>query len=84
MLATAFFVGELLRIIVAPSERFYGWAWVLLTGIITLVLGILIWQEWPEAVYWVIGLFVGIDMLFAGWSLVITVLTIRDVAAQRV
>jgi len=32
----------------------------------------------------VIGLFVGIDMLFAGWSLVITALTIRSVAAQRV
>jgi len=84
MLATAFFVGGLFRIIVALSERFYGWGWVLLNGIITLVLGILIWQEWPEAAYWVIGLFVGIDMLFAGWSLVITALTIRGIAAQRV
>ena len=58
--------------------------WVLLNGIITLVLGILIWQEWPQAAYWVIGLFVGIDMLLDGWSLVITVLTVRSSAAQRV
>jgi len=28
--------------------------------------------------------FVGIDMLFDGWSLVITVLTVRGSAAQRV
>jgi uncharacterized membrane protein HdeD (DUF308 family) len=84
MLAIAFFVGGLFRIIVAMSERFYGWGWVLLNGLITLVLGILIWQEWPEAAYWVIELFVGIDMLFAGWSLVITVLSIRGIAAQRV
>ena len=84
MLATAFFVGGLFRITVALSERFYGWGWVLLNGVITLVLGILIWQEWPEISFRIIGLFVGIDMLFDGWSLVITVLSIRGIAAQRV
>jgi uncharacterized membrane protein HdeD (DUF308 family) len=83
MLAAAFFVGGLFRIIVALSERFYGWGWVLLNGVVTLILGILIWREWPEAAFWVIGLFVGIDMLFAGWSLVITALTIRSVAASH-
>ena len=82
MIAASFFVGGLFRILVALSERFYGWVWVLLNGIITLILGILIWREWPEAAFWVIGLFVGIDMLFAGWSLVITALTIRGIAAS--
>jgi uncharacterized membrane protein HdeD (DUF308 family) len=57
---------------------------VLLNGIITLVLGILIWREWPAAASWVIGLFVGIDLLFDGWSLVRTALTVRGLAAQRV
>src|SRR5215472_14121528 len=51
-------------------------------AIFTLILGILIWREWPEAAFWAIGLFVGIDMLFAGWSLVITALTIRGAAAS--
>ena len=83
MLAAAFFVGGLFRIIVALSERFYGWAWVLFNGVVTLILGIMILRRWPEASFWVIGLFVGIDMLFAGWSLVITALTIRGIAAQR-
>jgi uncharacterized membrane protein HdeD (DUF308 family) len=83
MLAAAFFVGGLFRIIVALSERFYGWVWVLLNGVVTLVLGILIWRGWPETKYWVIGLFVGIDMLLDGWSLVITALTIRSIAAKR-
>ncbi len=84
MLAAAFFVGGLFRIVVALSERFYGWVWVLLNGIVTLVLGILIWREWPEAAFWVIGLFVGIDMLLDGWSLVITALTIRGRVNQAV
>ena len=42
ILATAFMIGGLLRIIVALGERFHGWGWVLLNGIITLLLGILI------------------------------------------
>ena len=84
MLAVGFFVSGLFRIIVALSERFYGWGWVLLNGVVTLILGVLIWRGWPETAFWVIGLFVGIDMLFDGWSLVITALTIRGSAAQRV
>jgi uncharacterized membrane protein HdeD (DUF308 family) len=35
-------------------------------GIIDLILGVLIWQEWPASALWVISLFVGIDLLFRG------------------
>ena len=81
MLAAAFFVGGLFRMIVSVSERFYGWGWVLLNGVVTLVLGILIWQQWPESAIWVIGLFVGIDLVFAGMSWVMTALTVRSATA---
>jgi len=84
MIAAAFFIGGLFRSIVALVERFHGWGWVLLNGVITFALGILIWQEWPDAAFWVIGLFIGIDMLFAGWSLVIAALTAHESAAQAV
>lgn len=83
MLAAFFFVGGLSRILIALIERFYGWGWILLNGVITFILGILIWRGWPETALWVIGTFVGIDMLFAGWSLVITALNIRGMAAKR-
>src|SRR5215471_5089550 len=39
LVAAGFFVGGLFRIIVAIFERFHGWPWVLLNGIVTLVLG---------------------------------------------
>jgi uncharacterized membrane protein HdeD (DUF308 family) len=81
MIAVAFFIGGIFRIIYAISERFCGWKWVLLNGLVTLVLGILIWREWPESSMWVIGLFVGIDMLFDGWSLVMTALAVKSVAS---
>jgi len=69
LLAVSFMVGGLFRIIFALTERPYHWGWVLLNGIITLVLGVMIWRHWPGDALWVIGLFIGIDMLFNGWSL---------------
>jgi uncharacterized membrane protein HdeD (DUF308 family) len=79
-LAAVFMISGLVRILAAVSARFHGWFWVFLNGIVTLVLGVMIWQHWPEDSYWVIGLFVGIDMLFVGWSLVMASLAVRSVA----
>jgi len=68
MLAAAFLVGGLVRIVVAVTERFSGWGWVLANGLIGILLGLLIWKHWPTESEWIIGLFVGIDLIFAGWS----------------
>jgi len=80
MLAAIFIVGGSFRIIVSMVERFNGWGWDLLNGFITLFLGLLIWRVWreDESILWVIGLFVGIDLLFNGWSLIMLALTLRS------
>jgi len=82
VLAAGFMIGGLFRIISALVDHFHGWGWVLLNGIVTLVLGILIWRGWPESSLKIIGLFVGIDMLFAGWSWIMMALAVRSVPAQ--
>ena len=79
MLAALFFVGGMFRIIAALSHRFHGWGWVLLNGIITLVLGVMIWQDWPEAAFWVIGMFLGIDLVFDGMSWVMLAMAVRNI-----
>jgi uncharacterized membrane protein HdeD (DUF308 family) len=66
MLAAAFMVGGVFRIVAALIERFPEWGWVLCNGIVTLLLGALIWQQWPESGLWVLGLFVGIDLIANG------------------
>ena len=43
-----------------------GSGWILLDGIITLILAIMIWRTWPSSTEWVIGMLVGISMLFSG------------------
>src|SRR5262249_38139591 len=60
MLAVAFLVGGTFRIVVAVVERFPSWGWVLCNGIVTVLLGIAIWRQWPESGLWVIGMLVGI------------------------
>jgi hypothetical protein len=54
MLAATFVVGGAFRIIVALVECFPSWGWVLAKGILTLLLGIAIWQQWPASGLWVI------------------------------
>ncbi len=80
MIAAAFLTGGVLRIVMAIAERFPGWVWVLLNGVVTLALGVLIWREWPESSLWVIGLFVGIDLLLSGWALIMLALAARQAA----
>ena len=82
VLAAALMVGGVFRIVSALVDHFHGWGWVLLNGVVTLVLGVLIWRGWPESSLKIIGLFVGIDMLFAGWSWIMMALTVRSVPAQ--
>ena len=40
--------------------------WVLFDGIITLILGLLVWRHWPNSSIWVIGTLVGISMIMTG------------------
>ncbi len=70
LIAMFLLIGGIFRIVVALSRHIDHWPWVLLNGVITLALGIMIWRQWPGSALWVIGLFIGIEMIFYGWSLV--------------
>lgn len=70
MIALLLIFGGIFRIAMAMSIRFHNTNWLLLHGIINILLGVSIWQSWPLSGLWVIGLFVGVDMIFNGWSLI--------------
>jgi uncharacterized membrane protein HdeD (DUF308 family) len=59
-----------------------GWYWSVLSGLISIVLGGMIIAQWLESGLWVIGLFVAIELLFNGWSMIFVALAARK-AAQR-
>ena len=79
LLACVLMVGGLFRIIGSLMYRFPHWGWTLVGGIINLVLGVMIWQQWPVSGLWVIGLFVGIDLIFTGWTWVMLALAVKKV-----
>jgi uncharacterized membrane protein HdeD (DUF308 family) len=58
------------RILLARDLRpLVGWGWTLASGILSVLLGVLLLFGWPMTAMWAIGLYVGVDLLFAGWSM---------------
>lgn len=51
--------------------------WMLLNGIVTLILGVIIWRRWPANSLWVLGSLVGIAMLMTGITRLMMTLTFR-------
>lgn len=48
-----------------PQEN---WTWALLNGVVTLLLGGMIWFHWPFDAPWLLGTLVGFSILFTGIS----------------
>ncbi len=71
-LSISFLVGALLlvgggyRMMSALRFRFDHWGVVLFNGFVAILFGILILADWPESAIWVIGLFVGVDLVLMG------------------
>jgi uncharacterized membrane protein HdeD (DUF308 family) len=78
LLACSLIVSGIFRIVGSLMSRFPQWGWVCVGGVINLLLGILIWRQWPVTGLWVIGLFVGIDMIFNGWTWIMLALRLKS------
>jgi len=44
------------------------WVWVVGSGLITLLLGLIILAHWPFSSLYTLGIFLGVDLVFAGAS----------------
>lgn len=82
LLASFFVVVGLFRIATALAIRIPGFGWTLVDGFITLILGILVWSQWPTSGLWVIGLFIGINLITSGWAQVMLALSLRRLAKE--
>ena len=52
--------------------------WMLFEGVITLILGLMIWRHWPSGSLWVIGTLVGINMILTGMTRLMLALAVRS------
>lgn len=72
------FVVGLFRMISSLILRNDQWGWVFFNGLITFLLGMMIYSNWPYSGLWLIGLIIGIDMVLSGWSWIWTALFARS------
>jgi membrane protein HdeD len=47
-----------------------GWKWLLASGVLSLILGLLIWSQWPVSGMRAVGVLVGVNLLGTGLALV--------------
>jgi uncharacterized membrane protein HdeD (DUF308 family) len=79
VLAAIFFAEGVLQIIIFFQLRSLpGTGWVLFDGVVALLVGFLIWRNWPSSSEWAIGTLVGINLMVSGFTLLM-----HSMAAQK-
>jgi len=82
LLGVALLVSGVVRIVLAfGMKEGAPWIWVALSGVVTLILGLMILARWPMSSLYVLGIFLGIDLVFAGASWIAIGLALRQRAA---
>ena len=83
VLASLFLVEGILNIVLFFKMRsMQGSSWVLFDGIITLLLGLMIYMQWPSSSIWAIGTLVGVSMITSGVTRVMLSLAVRKGAGE--
>src|SRR4029450_9956907 len=84
ILGAALITSGVVRIVLAFSmKEGLSWIWIVVSGVITFCLGILILARWPASSVYALGLFLGIDMVFAGAGWIGLGLGVRAAAAAH-
>ena len=67
MLGFALIISGILRIFLATRmKQGTPWGWVVFSGLISVLLGIIIVAKWPVSSFFVLGIFLGVDLIFIG------------------
>jgi uncharacterized membrane protein HdeD (DUF308 family) len=85
LLAVLFLIEGILDIVLFFRLRSLGGSlWLLVDGIITLLLGLMIYVRWPSSSAWALGTLVGVSMIVSGVARVMLSLTLRQTTAATV
>jgi uncharacterized membrane protein HdeD (DUF308 family) len=83
LLAALFVFTGLYQFIAAMWLQLPNYGWYALSGIISVVLGVLLWMQWPISAEWFIGFAVGLYFIFAGIAWSTFAIKIRPTAAVQ-
>jgi uncharacterized membrane protein HdeD (DUF308 family) len=83
LIGVYFFVDGIFRVFLAfQLKPTASWGWLLLNGLLMIVLGILIWSQWPFNAAWILGLLVGIGLLINGLVAILYGITARSLGSD--
>ncbi len=71
-IAAFLLVSGIFRIVIGFQIRgeVKGWGWTVFGGVASIVLAFMIFAQWPYSGLWVIGLFIAIEMIMQGTSMI--------------
>jgi uncharacterized membrane protein HdeD (DUF308 family) len=80
-LAFWFIASGLFQIIAAVTNHLRSRTWAIISGVISLLLGISLWMSWPSSGLWFIGMCIGIGLIFRGWTWIALASVLRHAGA---
>jgi uncharacterized membrane protein HdeD (DUF308 family) len=84
LLLVALIVGGALRVTIALRHReMTGWWMLLLSGIVSLVVGVLLFMELPWSGLWVLGTLIAVELIMMGVTWLQVGLNLRRLAHAR-
>jgi uncharacterized membrane protein HdeD (DUF308 family) len=83
LMAGFFFTRGLFRGITAVMDRYSGWGWDFVYGLVSVALGVIIFAQLPYSTLWALGIVVGVEILSRGISIMAAALMARS-AMRRV
>ena len=83
LLATYFVVEGIFEAVLAFQVRpVRGWGWTLLSGVVSVALGLLIWNQFPLSGVWAVGILVGIKLALLGVSMLVLSIAARNMVEE--
>lgn len=83
MLSAYFIAAGVVEILAAfqikPAD---GWVWMLIAGVVTVLLGAMLWKQFPLSGAYAVGILFGVKMIMSGWSLIYIGNTAKDVVSD--
>jgi uncharacterized membrane protein HdeD (DUF308 family) len=81
VVAAMFIAKGIFQLILGFRMRPHGGSgWIIAAGILSILVGVLIWAGWPISGLWALGTLAGISLIFTGWSYIAMALAVRRVA----
>ncbi len=79
LVAISLIIAGGFRVVMAFQLRpLSAWVFLLISGILSLLLGALIIWQWPQSSGWVIGTFLSVELIFQGWATIALARSIRS------